>query len=846
MPRPVVKPRTAAKYQTSWKNSGGNSSPPWKEWRFGIKPGARGKKYYTVQDVTIGDFTLNMKAVYNVTQKEALFFATGLRLWPSARILSMYLAAHPEVLTAADAIVELGSGPGLAGIAASKLCGRPSKVFMTDHNENVLELLQENIESNFGEGEDRPTCEFLDWCTGVERFKKRYGTFDVVLGADIVYSERTIMPMLSTVRALLAEKPSSVFLLVYVGRLKVYDEMFRECSTECQLHCTEVALDSIPGAADIQDDNAMLHKIRVIVVRHKEFMDRSLDLLVAQTLEGVQTLEVEDTADNKLAQQGAEVENPDLNDGVAEESTKYDIFPIADNISKPQSSGPKEPPATSDGHDEYSTIIDGTTGRQPDCRVIVPLKHIAAEALVDLAEETLPAQPNSGEVMHSFSTVSVGGNSQAESITKKENDLSVLPKTDEAPAMMASAGCHEAAGKDIPMKSLTKADIPVISTVEAVCEAEGKPPIVKGALTADEPPSIQVTSTENVVGLLSNLETEKTAVGSVVEGSDKIVDDFEPKPGEPSPNDEVICSSRESTSNSGDTIDAEAVADMLDDLLNEAVLAVGICTGQPSVSITETVRCAAPNRVDAKFNQEEESASITKSENDRQSNDITLTKSEPLGENVSEVESEVSLFTASKSLDSTQNDGRNLVQSNKSCSDFGGEDEINYHVNNCNNETRFDTDKKVSVDNIADEQLQTVPGDGVNGEDETSIIKREDRQYSSEEGSSNDSHEESFERDSVTSDSSDEHIDGSINEVTDSRSDKLDNYKNAREKKATVETSQELETKTRYQSFSASDSNMSLYSAMMHLVLIPTFVSVVMFLVSLLAASIWFQIFFNT
>ncbi|XP_078688402.1 uncharacterized protein LOC144920234 isoform X2 [Branchiostoma floridae x Branchiostoma belcheri] len=503
MPRPAVRPRTAAKYQTSWKNSGGNSSAPWKEWRFGIKPGARGKKYYTVQDVTIGNVTLNMKAVYNVTQKDALFFATGLRLWPSARILSMYLAAHPEVLASAETILELGSGSGLVGIAAAKLCGQPGKVVMTDHNENVLELLQENIDSNFEEGEERPSCEFLDWCMGVERFKKRYGTFDVVLGADIVYSERTIMPMLSTARTLLAEKPSSVFLLVYVGRLKVYDEMFRECSAECQLHCTEVKLDSIPGAADIQDDSAMLHKIRVIVLRHKAFLDRSLDLLVAETLERVRTVEVEDTADSE----GAAIENSVLNDVVADESTEYDRFPISDHSSTPQFSEPKDPSTTSDENDEHTAVIDETENPS-DCNVIVPLKHIAIEALVDAAEDRLPAESNcnvmedNGEVAHNFGTDSVGGNSQDESSAKTLNALPGLPGTGEdgeAPTMAAPAGCHSSThpGTDIPtedreMKSQRrKADILIIPTAMAASEAEEKPPIVNGALTA-ELPSIQV------------------------------------------------------------------------------------------------------------------------------------------------------------------------------------------------------------------------------------------------------------------------------------------------------------------------------------------------------------------
>eukprot|EP00058_Branchiostoma_floridae_P019166 XP_002604655.1 hypothetical protein BRAFLDRAFT_126793 [Branchiostoma floridae] len=772
----------------------------------------------------------------------------------------MYLAAHLEILTSADAIIELGSGPGLAGIAAAKLCGQPSKVFMTDHNENVLELLQENIDSNFEEGEDRPTCEFLDWNTGVERFKKRYGTFDVVLGADIVYSERTILPMLSTARALLAEKPSSVFLLVYVGRLKVYDDMFRECSTECQLHCTEVKLDSIPGASDIRDDSAMLHKIRVIVLRHKEFLDRSLDLLVAETREGVETLKVEDTDDNKLVQPAAEVENPGLNDGMADESKEYDRFPIADHSGNQQSPWSKEPFATVDGHDECSTIIDETIESPTDCKAIVPLKDIAAEALIDAAEESAPAKPNcsvrddNGKTIHNHGTDSVGCNSQAESNAKNENDLSVWPGTETAPA--GFGGSPEASGKGIPKdgrempeeKSQMKEeadsydmDIPVISTTMAVSEAEEKPPIVNGALTADELPSIQVTSKEDVVSLTSDVETEKMAVGSVAEDSGRVnVDDFVTKSEESSQNDRVVCSelkvSQESASSSNDTTDEVFEADRSDDLPNETGQAVGIFTSQTYVSNTETVGCEARDRFDTKVNQDVQSTCVDNSVNGTQSDDITMTKSEPLSEELSGNGSEISLFTACEPVDKTSlSKGTGSMEL---YSDFGNDDEINYHVHNGNNETRFDTDKNESVDSIAEEQCQAVPDDSVSGEDKTIIIDQKQRQARAE--------DESFERDSVTADS--------IYEEADSRSDqteptfivKQDNDTNYSEEKAKVDTSHQLETKNKYQEFDDSDLNMSLYSAMMHLVLIPTFVFVVMFLVSFLVASVWFQIFFNT
>ncbi|KAI9021865.1 hypothetical protein DFJ74DRAFT_670762 [Hyaloraphidium curvatum] len=71
----------------------------------------------------------------------------GLQVWGGAMLLSDYLLANPK-LVAGKTVLELGSGTGVVGIVAAKLCGA-SRVFLTDKGgAGVLELAQQNAEEN--------------------------------------------------------------------------------------------------------------------------------------------------------------------------------------------------------------------------------------------------------------------------------------------------------------------------------------------------------------------------------------------------------------------------------------------------------------------------------------------------------------------------------------------------------------------------------------------------------------------------------------------------------------------------------------------------------------------------
>ncbi len=113
-------------------------------------------------------------------------------IWASSVALAQWCLASP--LVRGRRALELGCGVGLAGIAAASA---GAKVLCTDYEEDALLFARYNALRNVpGTG-----IEFLlfDWRQpGLER------SFDIVLGADILYERRHFLPLLEAFRRLLA------------------------------------------------------------------------------------------------------------------------------------------------------------------------------------------------------------------------------------------------------------------------------------------------------------------------------------------------------------------------------------------------------------------------------------------------------------------------------------------------------------------------------------------------------------------------------------------------------------------------------------------------------------------
>jgi predicted nicotinamide N-methyase len=116
-------------------------------------------------------------------------------LWTS----SLALARHclEELELEGKSVLELGCGLGLAGIAAALAGGN---VTLTDYEDDALEFARYNAARNLPRNvlDKRVSFKNMDW-----RSPEGIGTFDVILGADVVYERRDFTPLLNLLKTAL-------------------------------------------------------------------------------------------------------------------------------------------------------------------------------------------------------------------------------------------------------------------------------------------------------------------------------------------------------------------------------------------------------------------------------------------------------------------------------------------------------------------------------------------------------------------------------------------------------------------------------------------------------------------
>lgn len=113
---------------------------------------------------------------------------TGWTVWGSSVILARFLEARGSLL-AAQEVMELGAGCGVAGLWAAARAG-PARVWLTDFNEHTVANLRRNVAANAA---CCAPCEVsaMDWddeaTWPTEPGGSEARTLPVVIGADLVY-----------------------------------------------------------------------------------------------------------------------------------------------------------------------------------------------------------------------------------------------------------------------------------------------------------------------------------------------------------------------------------------------------------------------------------------------------------------------------------------------------------------------------------------------------------------------------------------------------------------------------------------------------------------------------------
>ncbi|XP_078171172.1 putative methyltransferase family protein isoform X2 [Carex rostrata] len=180
---------------------------------------------YELTEFTFGSNSLQLLCLRSASTDYDL---TGQLVWPGAVLMNNYLSSHAQILSDRS-VIELGSGVGITGMLCSRFC---REVVLTDHNDEVLEIIRKNIDleaSRRNQSLLGLTAEKLEWGNRehIEQILQKHPSgFDLVLGADICFQQSSIPHLFVTVQQLLQIKGRGCkFILAYVSRAKMMDTM---------------------------------------------------------------------------------------------------------------------------------------------------------------------------------------------------------------------------------------------------------------------------------------------------------------------------------------------------------------------------------------------------------------------------------------------------------------------------------------------------------------------------------------------------------------------------------------------------------------------------------------------
>ncbi|XP_047328924.1 protein N-lysine methyltransferase METTL21A [Impatiens glandulifera] len=181
---------------------------------------------YQLKTFTFGSQILQL---YCLQSASTDFDLTGQLVWPGAMLMNDYLSKNAEILRGCS-VLELGSGVGITGVLCSRFC---RKVIMTDHNDEVIKILNKNVAHHSSDDSlVELMAEKLEWGNTdhlSQICEKHPEGFDMILGADICFQQVSIPFLFDTVKELLdisrKKKRHCKFLLAYVSRAKVMDSL---------------------------------------------------------------------------------------------------------------------------------------------------------------------------------------------------------------------------------------------------------------------------------------------------------------------------------------------------------------------------------------------------------------------------------------------------------------------------------------------------------------------------------------------------------------------------------------------------------------------------------------------
>lgn len=143
-------------------------------------------------------------------------------IWPGSLVLSSYLVSHMADRT--KSVLEIGAGVGVTSVVLSSF---GFTCTATDYDEDAIEFMKLNASLN----QTTIGTRFLDWTQPPADLKA-----DLIVGSDIIYEVRNLLPILDVVRRCL--NPGGAFYFSDPGRRPM--DHFRVLVREAGYHLREV------------------------------------------------------------------------------------------------------------------------------------------------------------------------------------------------------------------------------------------------------------------------------------------------------------------------------------------------------------------------------------------------------------------------------------------------------------------------------------------------------------------------------------------------------------------------------------------------------------------------------
>ena len=218
-----------------------------------------------------GEFEINRIPIYILPPQVVRDSAsqtdgdTGRTVWDAAIVLAKYMEKYPAAIEG-KRILELGAGTGLAGLAAAALGAR---VDISDL-EYCLPLIEANIKKTATATETARATEneggsigggvavarALDWTH--PNFESPRDVYDIVLGADIVWLEHLVAPLVSVMEELLLLNTRLKILLAHQTRSAATDAVLFD------LLANKFVVSSVEKPEGFQDTRVNLFELQAL------------------------------------------------------------------------------------------------------------------------------------------------------------------------------------------------------------------------------------------------------------------------------------------------------------------------------------------------------------------------------------------------------------------------------------------------------------------------------------------------------------------------------------------------------------------------------------------------------